>query len=74
MLCDYWYFLDKNFSYGPRLCNACYNIMQKCIDFRNIATVYVKGIAYRVHFKYMNKHKAKILMTNSNFIDKKCVL
>ena len=74
MLCDYWYFLDKNFSYGPRLCNACYNIMQKCIDFRNIAIVYVQGIAYRVHFKYMNKHKAKILMTNSNFIDKKCVL
>ena len=27
MLCHYWYFLDKNFSYGPYLCNRCYNIM-----------------------------------------------
>ena len=29
MLCNYWYFLDKNFSYGSYLCNVCYNIMQK---------------------------------------------
>ena len=28
MLCHYWYFLDKNFSYGPYLCDGCYNIMQ----------------------------------------------
>ena len=24
--CHYWYFLDKNFSYGPYLCDGCYNI------------------------------------------------
>ena len=48
--------------------------MQKSIDFKNIAIVYVKGIAYRIHFQYMNKHKAKILMTNSNLIDKMGVL
>ena len=28
ILCHYWYFLDKNFSYGPYLCDGCYNIMQ----------------------------------------------
>ena len=73
-ICHYWYFLDKNFSYGPNLCDACYNIMQKSIDFKNIAIVCVKGIAYRIHFQYMNKQKAKILMTNSNLIDKMGVL
>ena len=26
MLCHYWYFLDKNFSYGPYLSDGCYNI------------------------------------------------
>ena len=36
MLCHYWYFLDKNFNYGPYLCNGCYNIMQKSIDSENI--------------------------------------
>ena len=29
MLSHYWCFLDNNFSYGPCLCDGCYNIMQK---------------------------------------------
>ena len=74
MLCHYWYFLDKNFSYGPYLCDGCYNIMQKSIDFKNIAIVYVKGSAYRIHVLCMSKRKAKSLMANSNLIDKKGIL
>ena len=74
MLCHYWYFLDKNFGYGPYFVDGFYNIMQKSIDFKNIAIVHVKKSAYRIHFQHMNKHKAKILMTNSNLIDKKNVL
>ena len=74
MLCHYWYFLNKNFSYGPYLCDGCCNIMQKSIDCKNIDIVYVKGNAYRIHFWYMSKREAKKLMTNSNLIDKKGVL
>ena len=77
MLCHYWYFLDKNFSYGPYLCDGCYNMTQKSTDSKNIAIVYVKGNAYRIHFWYMSKHKRKrkrkaiSLMTNSSLNDKK---
>ena len=80
MLCNYWYFLDKNFSYGPYLCDGCYNTMQKSIDSKNIAIVYVKGNAYGIHFWYMSKrkrkrkHKANKIMTNSNLVDKKGIL
>ena len=78
MLCHYWYFLDKNFSYRPYLCDGCYNMMQESIDSKNIAIVYVRGNAYRIHFWYMSKHKRKRkaihLMTNSNLIDKKGAL
>ena len=42
MLCHYWYSLDKNFSYRLYLCDGCYNIMQKSINFKNIAIVHVK--------------------------------
>ena len=42
MLCRYWYFLNKNFSYGPFLCDGCYNIMQKSINFENIDVVHIK--------------------------------
>ena len=48
--------------------------MQISMDFKNIAIVYVKGSAYRVHFLCMSKRKAKKLMANSNLIYKKGVL
>ena len=56
MLCHYWYFLDKNLTYGPYLCDSCYNIMQKS---KNIAIVHIKKRAYRIYFLDMNKHEAK---------------
>ena len=33
MLCHYWYYLNKNFSYGPFTCDGCYNIVQRSTDF-----------------------------------------
>ena len=71
MLCHYWYFLDKNFSYGLYLCDGCYNITQKSNNFKDIAIVHIKKSAYRIYFLYMSKNEAKKLMTNSNLIDKK---
>ena len=44
MFSYYWYFLDKNFSYGPYLCDGCYNILQKSTDFKNIAIVHTKKV------------------------------
>ena len=74
MLCHYWYFLDKNFSYGPYLCDGCYNIMQKSINFKNISINNVNKNAYRIYFLGMSKHEAKKLMNNSNLSDKKGIL
>ena len=70
MFCHYWYFLYKNFSYGPYLCDGCYNMTQKSIDSKNIAIAHIKKSAYRIYFPYMNKHKAKKLMINFDLIDK----
>ena len=70
MLCHYWYFLNKNFSYGPYLCNGCYNIMQKSIDSKNIAIVHIRESTYRIYFLDMSKREAKKLMINSNVTNK----
>ena len=61
MICHYWHFLNKSFSYGPYLCDGCYNMMQKSNDFKNIAIVHVKKSAYRIYFQYMSKRKEKSL-------------
>ena len=44
--------------------------MQKAVNFNDVATVYVKGIAYRIHFWYMCKDDAISIMNNSDLIDK----
>ena len=69
-ICHYWYFLNKNFSYGPYLCDGCYNIMQKTNDSKNIAIARVKKSAYRIYFLDMSNHEAKKVTINSNLINK----
>ena len=66
MLCHYWYFLDKSFSYGPYLCNGCYNMMQKCNKLKNIAVVHIKESIYRICFLYMSKREAKKIIDKFN--------
>ena len=71
MFCHYWYYLNKNFSYGSSTCDGCYNIVQTSTDFKNIAIVYVKKTAYRIYFKDICKHKAKNLMNKFDLIGKR---
>ena len=68
-ICHYWYFKDTGFKYEPYLCNGCHDLMQKAMSF-NVATVYIKRHAYRIHFWYMSKADAISIMNNSNVIDK----
>ena len=34
-LCKFYYFLGKNFNYGPNLCNGCYDMSLKAISMKN---------------------------------------
>ena len=54
-ICHYWYFKDIGFKYKPYLCNDCHDLIQKTMNFNDVAIVYVKGSAYRIHFWYMSK-------------------
>ena len=70
MFCHYWYYLNKNFTYGPFTYDSCYNIVQKSTDFKNITFIHVKNNAYRVYFKNISKHKAKKSMNKFNLVGK----
>ena len=67
-------FLDKNLNYDLYLCNGCHDLMQKAMSFKNVAIASVKGNDYRIHFWYMSKNDAIVLMTNSNLNDKNGIL
>ena len=70
MFCHYWYYLNKNFSYGLFTCEGYYNIVQRSTDFKNIAIIDVKKTAYRVYFKDTSKHKVKKLVNKFNLVGK----
>ena len=73
-ICHYWYFRDIGFKYEPYLCNGCHDLMQKAMSFNDIAIIYVKRSASRIHFWYMSKDDGISILNNSNLIDKKGVL
>ena len=62
------------FKYEPYLSNGFHDLMQKAMSFNDVAVVYVKVNAYRIHFWYMSKGDAISTMNNFNLIDKKGVL
>ena len=72
--CRFWYFKGIGFKCEPYLYNGCHDLIQKAISFNNIAIVYIKGNAYRIHFWYMSKDDATNIMNGSNLIDKIGVL
>ena len=64
-LCKFYYFLDKNFSYGPFLCNGCYDMYLKAVSMQNL-----NGNHYRVNFAFISKKYAYNLIKNATIIDK----
>ena len=73
-LCKFYYFLDKNFSYGPYLCNGCHDMSFKAISMENLAIINHNGNHYCVNFVSMSKKDAFNLIKNAVIIDKKGTL
>ena len=70
-ICHYWYFLDKGFKYDPYLWNGCNDLMQKAMNFNEVAIVSITGNDHRIHFWYMSKGDVINTMKNSNLNEKK---
>ena len=73
-LCKFYYFLDKNFNYGPYLCNGCYGMSLKAVSMKNLAIINHNGNHYRVNFTFISKKDAYNLIKNATIIDKKGTL
>ena len=49
-ICHYWYFKHIGFKYQPHLCNGCHGLPETAVSFNDVAIIYVKESAYRIHF------------------------
>ena len=41
IICHYWYFLELNFRFQPKVCDGCHDLMQKAKSFNDAATISV---------------------------------
>ena len=73
-LCKFYYFLGKNFNYGPYLCDGCYDMSLKAISMQSLAIVYHGKSAYCINFAFMSKNDTFNLIKNSVIIDKRGTL
>ena len=73
-LCKFYYFLHKNFEYGPYLCDGCYDMSMKANSMQNLTIMNHNGNHYRVNFVFVNKKDVYNLIKNATIIDKKGTL
>ena len=72
-LCKFYYFLDKNFKYGPYLCDGCYMSL-KAVSVKNLAIINHNGNHYHVNFMSMSKKDAYNLIKNAVIMGEKGTL
>ena len=73
-LCKFYYFLDKNFNYGPYLCDVCYDISLKAVRKKNLAIINHNGNDYRANFASMSKKDPYNLIKNAVIMGEKGTL
>ena len=52
----YWYFLEINSNFQPKVCNGRQDLMRRA--FNDVAIVSVKEKDFRIHFWHMSKDEA----------------
>ena len=69
-----YYFLDKNFKYGPYLCDGCYDMSMKVVSMQNLTIINHNGNYYCVIFTFMIKKDAYNLIKNAIIMGEKGTL
>ena len=70
----FYYFLDKNFKYGPYLCDGCYDMSLKAVIIKNLAIINHNGNHYRANSTSMSKKDAYNLIKNPAIMGEKGTL
>ena len=73
-LSKFYYFLDKNFNYGPYLFDGCHDMSLKAVSMKNLAIINHNVNHYRVNFVFMSKADAFNLNKNAVILGEKGTL
>ena len=73
-LCKFYYFLAKNFKYGPYLCDGSYDMFMKTVSSQNLTIINHNVNYYRVIFAFITKKDAYNLIKNAVILSEKGTL
>ena len=59
MLCHYWCFKDLGFKYEPHVWSKCHDVLMTAYEFKNIASINVKGVDYKSILWGISKNEAE---------------
>ena len=66
IICHYWFFLEINVIFQPKVCDGFHDLIQKTMNFNDVAIASVKGNDDRIHVLYTSKDDPIILLGNHN--------
>ena len=55
-------------------CNGCHDLIEKAINFNDVAIASIERSDYRIHFLYMSKNDTINITNNFNLNEKRDVL
>ena len=73
-LCQYYYFVNRNFNYQRYLCNGSHDMFVEALSMQHLTIIYHGENAHRVNYMFMSRNDAFNLIKNSIIIDTKGVL
>ena len=73
-LCQYYYFLNRNFNYQRYLCDGCNDMSVKALSMQHLTIIYHGKQAYCVNYLFMSTNDAFNLIKNSIIIDNRGTL
>ena len=70
IICQYWYFLDKIFTFQPTVCNCCHDVLLiMAIDINSIAIVNTHGVDYCYIINVNRKGETINVLENANLCE-----
>lgn len=65
-----YYFFEVNLKFQQRVYYGSHDLMQKAVSLKDVATVFIKGNDYQIHFWYVSKVETINRGNNTNLIKK----
>ena len=69
-LCHYLFFNDVGFRFEEHVCNKCHDLLMTAYELKNIATLSVRGTAFRCILWSISRNEGLKRVNNSVLEDK----